>query len=500
VPAASLKRLRWPALLCGTVFVLCLLLTAFTMKPAAQNRVLLSSSVLQISEYSAFNDNVPDTQGNPQDDTVGWVELHLLGPDQSLDGWALTLDKASFALSGTLTANQYTVIFLTPDTGLALSPAGGQLLGLRDPQGSEVESVRTLGLAAGQSAARTDSIFAVSDTISPGYPNTKAGIAAYSGLHTAPQTNLLISEVMADNTVTLADGSGAYADYIEVFNNTTAAMNIAGYGLTNDAAKPFKYSFPAGTVLQPGERTVVFAVGTPPAGPASGTLVADEASFKINRRADTLYLTDTTGVIIDSVSVSNLGADTALIRQADYTFAPTAWPTPGFPHTPDGAEAFAVQRDKQITSPVLVNEILCRNTQYGVALAGHYYGLIELYNRSDQPVDLTGWSLTDDAAQPGKCPLSGAIAAGGYLVVYATGGTVLRNSPYIQAPFKLTADAGSVLLIGPDGAVADGVSFGSYIPADMSKGRMAAGGFGFFSTPTIGAANGDGVRLLPNMG
>jgi hypothetical protein len=73
-------------------------------------------------------------------------------------------------------------------------------------------------------------------------------------------TMLQISEFMADNTKTLADGDGKYSDWIEVYNPNTYAVSLAGWHLTDNANKPTKWPFPDVT-LAAGGYLVVFASG-----------------------------------------------------------------------------------------------------------------------------------------------------------------------------------------------------------------------------------------------
>ncbi|QDU56968.1 lamin tail domain-containing protein [Aeoliella mucimassa] len=71
----------------------------------------------------------------------------------------------------------------------------------------------------------------------------------------------LITEFMASNNATLADGDGNYPDWIEVHNPTDSSIDLSGWHLTDDAANPTKWSFPSLTqsVLAPGEYLLVFA-------------------------------------------------------------------------------------------------------------------------------------------------------------------------------------------------------------------------------------------------
>ena len=58
-------------------------------------------------------------------------------------------------------------------------------------------------------------------------------------------TMLQISEFMADNSKTLADGNGKYPDWIEIYNPNANAVNLDGWHLTDNDGKPTKWPFPA---------------------------------------------------------------------------------------------------------------------------------------------------------------------------------------------------------------------------------------------------------------
>src|SRR4030042_6944390 len=57
---------------------------------------------------------------------------------------------------------------------------------------------------------------------------------------------VVINEVMALNAPTLADDSGRYADWIELHNATTQAVDVGGMYLTDDLRQPTMWQIPAG--------------------------------------------------------------------------------------------------------------------------------------------------------------------------------------------------------------------------------------------------------------
>ena len=72
--------------------------------------------------------------------------------------------------------------------------------------------------------------------------------------------DLLISELMADNTRTLADEDGDYEDWIEIHNQGESSVQLDGWSLTDDATDLQKWQFPD-RQLESGEYLVVFASG-----------------------------------------------------------------------------------------------------------------------------------------------------------------------------------------------------------------------------------------------
>ena len=123
---------------------------------------------------------------------------------------------------------------------------------------------------------------------------------------------------------------------------------------------------------------------------------------------------------------------------------------------------------------------------------------IELYNTSGEPVNLTGWSLTDDADKPRKWyfPAGSSIPAGGYLVVMATGFNIgpADGATYLHTNFKLSKAGEYVGLVDANGAVVSAIApayprqlafyvyarnpFGSYVYCDTAT-RCGECGHGF---------------------
>ena len=70
--------------------------------------------------------------------------------------------------------------------------------------------------------------------------------------------DVVISEFMASNDLTLDDENGDSEDWIELYNQSGTAQNLSGWYLTDDAANLTKWTIPDVT-LAPGELLLIFA-------------------------------------------------------------------------------------------------------------------------------------------------------------------------------------------------------------------------------------------------
>ena len=100
---------------------------------------------------------------------------------------------------------------------------------------------------------------------------------------------------MAANTSTLADQDGAYSDWIEIWNPDPTAVNLAGYGLTDDLALPLKWTFPA-VSLAPNSYLVVFGSGKNRA--VAGSQL--HTNFQLSSNGEYLALTAPNGSVLDA--------------------------------------------------------------------------------------------------------------------------------------------------------------------------------------------------------
>jgi hypothetical protein len=60
---------------------------------------------------------------------------------------------------------------------------------------------------------------------------------------------VVINELMASNASSAQDETGAFADWIELYNNNASAVDLSGFYLSDDSTNTAKWQFPAGTTI-----------------------------------------------------------------------------------------------------------------------------------------------------------------------------------------------------------------------------------------------------------
>lgn len=123
----------------------------------------------------------------------------------------------------------------------------------------------------------------------------------------------------------------------------------------------------------------------------------------------------------------------------------------------DEAGMFSPQRAEHdyyhliVSSPVVINEMMARNTETVMDQDEEYDDWIELYNSTGSDIDLSGYYLSD---RPNEEPLMWSfpdgtiIPANDYLIVWLDEDTLQEG---LHANFKLSASGESVSLTGADG-------------------------------------------------
>jgi hypothetical protein len=148
---------------------------------------------------------------------------------------------------------------------------------------------------------------------------------------------LQISEFLAANADTLADGDGEFSDWIEIYNPDASSASLVGHFLTDDPADLTKWPFPEDAAVPGKGHVLVCASGNDRTG--------DEwhANFSLSSSGESLLLVAPDGVTIIDAYLDypnqRTGISQGLGENGDRGVFFIA-PTPGEPN-PDGLLDFA---------------------------------------------------------------------------------------------------------------------------------------------------------------
>jgi hypothetical protein len=146
----------------------------------------------------------------------------------------------------------------------------------------------------------------------------------------------------------------------------------------------------------------------------------------------------------------------------------------------------------EVSANLVINELASSNRNSALDDAGDSSDWIELWNQGSEAISLDGWHFSDDAGAPQKWafPAGTVVEAGEYLIIWASGRNLVYPSGQIHTGFSLGVAGEPLLLVAPDGEIAD------FVPAtalrqDVSYGRSgdASPGWFFYANPTPGEAN-----------
>ena len=143
------------------------------------------------------------------------------------------------------------------------------------------------------------------------------------------------------------------------------------------------------------------------------------------------------------------------------------------------------------SAAVIINEFMASNDSTLVDEDGQYSDWIELYNNGNSAVDVSNWYLTDDQTdlKQWQFPAT-SIAAGDYLVVFASGMNRVGSGSPLHTNFKLSSGGEYLALVLADGlTLAD--SYSPQYPQQFTD--ISFGGAQYFNEPTPGRQNNAGV-------
>ncbi len=290
---------------------------------------------------------------------------------------------------------------------------------------------------------------------------------------------LVVSEIVSSNKRSLTDDALGTPDWIELYNEGTQAVDLSGYGVSDNMRKLHKFVFPEGTSLAPGEYLVLYAMSAEEGVDTPGAYCT---GFGLSKSGDYLFITDSYYGIVAQIDIPSLYTDVSYARRADGTYGYCAVPTAGAANSESVFntldEVFASQNLTELT----ISEVMPNDDETG-------YRWVELHNKGDSAIQLENYCLSDDETKPLKWQFtSGTVPAGGYVCVYLSGlGKDADDG--IHTTFRLSKEDTTLLLSDLQGELIDRIAWSTGVPEGVSVVKNSAGTAEYTAFPTFEAQN-----------
>ena len=450
--------------------------------PGAANAEQGFESIEEIS--SQINDKLKISEILPQSvtdaDPYAWIELYNSGDTAiELSDYYITENlsdpKKAKMPAMSLGAGEYAVLRFTGSEGDAQIPfkisSQESTVAILDVFSNMIDKISwdaatPAGISAGLSGGKT----VYYKQPSPGAVNgtdTSDSIVITDGT-----ADVVVNEVLLKNSFSVIDEDGDRSPWVELYNTSGQAVNLADYALSDNKGRLLKYRLPS-VEIAPNGYAIVYLSGKEKSDAEIHT------NFKIGSDETQLFLTNINACTVQTI---DLPAETK--DNVSYGLAPDGswmfYPMPT-PLAANNTQGFAEIAAVSGSSSLMINEVS------SVSQAkDNQDDWIELYNSTSSDMDISGYFLSDSRKNLQKWQIgSEQIGAGGYKVINS------YQDGDVAEPLGISLSGETLYLSNPQGLVLDQLDTGVLRPG-VSKGRlpddMAA--TAFFSTPTKGAQNG----------
>ena len=491
-----------------------------------------------------------------QDAAFEWVEIHNPGPAPiDLAGWSLADNRAEDAIPATtLAAGAYLivggsealadelpgdvqlVVMADGRIGNGLANSGDRVL-LIDPSGEAVDGVswgsdRTILVLApppsGQTLARSGADWSAA-TASPGAahraervdPPAEAAPEPEStdspAEATLPLPPLRITEIFA--SAGMGSREAAF-EWVEVFNAGTEPIDLTGWTIADNAAVDV---LPGG-VVAPGAHLTIGGSAEAADGTVDVVLEDGRIGNGLANRGDVVTLRDARGRVVDEVDyrappipLPEVGRSIALSGDV---WALNTVPSPGGDgvtpppppaeaeapapsQAPPGDDVAAETEGEEDAAAAALPPAALRITEIfasaGMGSRDAAFEWVEVFNAGAAPVDLTGWTIADNAAV--DVLSGGVVAPGAHLTI---GGSAEAADGAVDVAVEdgrigngLANRGDIVTLRDPVGRVVDEVDYRAPPIPLPEAGRSIALSGDVWVLNTVPSPGGDGVTPPP---
>jgi len=169
---------------------------------------------------------------------------------------------------------------------------------------------------------------------SPGFLNTDEGYNEFREANPLVLGDIIINEVVFSNDKFAVESNGEYYDWIEIHNRGASAVNIGGFGLTNNTGNPGKWRFPD-MEIRAGEFIIIQASGLGETAKTPSELKKKylNTNYTLSLSGEIVALFDNNDVLLDRYNIDKLEANVSMGRQGGNNIFVFPIPTPGVMNT-----------------------------------------------------------------------------------------------------------------------------------------------------------------------
>ncbi len=314
----------------------------------------------------------------------------------------------------------------------------------------------------------------------PGFSNDESGAEELENSRIYADAPIVINEILLSSDE--IPYGGKLRDVIEICNASENEISTNGWYISDSEDDPYKFPLPE-KVLKSGECMLLYAEKSDEENSTGFALSSGES----------VYLTSPDFRRSEYISCASAGLGRSRSRivengEAAYINGNISL---GFLNDIEGEKAYnSAVRPLEVE----ISEIVAVNKAYLAGPYKTYHDFVELHNRTDNEIDLTGWYLSDDPEQPLTGSLEGVvIPANGYVCIILSTDRINTPSGYHVLDFSVSSSGETLVLTKGEMIVDTAIvpSMGDNTAFGRANGEDS---FSVLATPTPEAENSDKAK------